>query len=80
MQRYQIWLARAETSLAVLTGVLGVLTPFWRDWIEVLTGWNPDHHSGSAEYALVAVLLVASLSCAAAARVSYRRLAATVSV
>ena len=79
MQRYQIWLARVETSLAVLTGVLGVLTLFWRDWIEVLTGWSPDHHSGSAEYALVAVLLVASVSCATAARGTYRRLAAKVS-
>ena len=47
MQSYKIWLARIEVSLAVLTGILGVLTLLWRDWIEALTGWSPDHHSGS---------------------------------
>ncbi len=73
---YRIFLARIEASLAVLTGVLGILTLFWRDWIEVLTGWNPDHHSGSLEIGLISVLLISSVACAAAARMTYRRLAA----
>jgi len=76
MQSYKIWLARIEVSLAVLTGILGVLTLLWRDWIEALTGWSPDHHSGSLEFGLVAVLLVTSVSCAAVARRTYHRLAA----
>ena len=76
MQNYKIWLVRIEASLAVLTGILGVLTPFSRDWIETLAGWSPDHHSGSLEFGLVAVMLITSVSCAALARRTYHRLAA----
>jgi hypothetical protein len=75
MQGYRVlfWI---EASLAVLTGLLGVLTLFWRDWIEALTGWSPDRHSGSVEFGLVAILLITSVSCAAAARGTHRRLMA----
>ncbi len=76
MGGYRRWLFRIEVSLAVLTGILGVITIFWRDWIEALTGWSPDHHSGSAELGLIAVLLVASVSCAAVARRTHRQLVA----
>jgi hypothetical protein len=76
MHRYRILLFRIEISLAALTGILGVLTLFWRDWIEALTGWSPDHHNGSAEFGLVAALLITSALCAAVARRTYRRLAA----
>jgi len=61
MRRYRIWLARAAMSLAILTCVIGVLTIIWRDWIEALTGWSPDLHTGSLELVLIAVLLVASV-------------------
>ena len=77
MRRYEIFLARAEVALACVTGFLGILTMFWRDWIEGLTGWNPDHHSGTVEIAIVCVLLAASVTSAAAAYATYRRLAVT---
>jgi|HubBroStandDraft_1064217.scaffolds.fasta_scaffold359350_1 hypothetical protein len=48
---------RLEAVIAVFAGALGILTIFWRDWIESLTGWDPDHHNGSAEWLVVAVLL-----------------------
>src|SRR4029078_7003784 len=51
---------KIETVLATLSGVLGVVTLFWHDWLEV-TGWDPDRHNGSAE-GLIAVLLIASVS------------------
>lgn len=76
MQRYRVLLFRIEVSLGVLTGILGVLTLFWPDWIEALTGWSPDHHNGSVEFGLVSVLLMTSVLWAAAARRTYRRLAA----
>jgi hypothetical protein len=76
MRTYKLWLFRIEVSLAVLTGVLGVITIFWRDWIEALTGWSPDQHSGSAEFGLVAVLLIASVMCGALARRTHRQLVA----
>ncbi len=47
MRGYRILLFRLEVSLAALTGILGVVTVFWRDWIEALTGWSPDHHKRS---------------------------------
>ena len=76
MRSYRVLLFRIEVALAVLTGVLGVLSLFWRDWIEALTGWSPDRHSGSVEFGLIAVLLITSVSCAAVARSTHRRLAA----
>ena len=60
-------LFRIEATLAVVTGLLGVVTLFWHDWIEV-TGWDPDRHSGSLEWTIVAVLLLVSLSLALLAR------------
>lgn len=54
-------LFQAESALAVLTGALAVLTIFWRDWIEGLTGWDPDHHSGSAEVAIIIALAAVSV-------------------
>ena len=76
MRSYRALLFRIEVALAVLTGVLGVLSLFWRDWIEALTGWSPDRHSGSVEFGLIAVLLITSVSCAAVARSTHRRLVA----
>ena len=75
MRSYRIFLARIEAALAALTGSLGILTIFWRDWIEGLTGWHPDRHSGSFEAGLIVVLLAVSVICAALARRTYRRLA-----
>ena len=76
MRGYSVLLFRIEVSLAVLTGLLGVLTLFWRDWIETLTGWSPDRHSGSVEIGLVAMLVITSVSCAAIARRTHRQLVA----
>jgi hypothetical protein len=73
---YRIFLARIEALLAILTGGLGVITIFWHDWIEILTGWDPDHHNGSLEVVLIVALLAASVTCAALARMTYRRLPA----
>jgi hypothetical protein len=62
-----------ETALAVLVTGLGVLTTLWRDWIEALTGLDPDAHDGRAEWLVVTgLLLVAALS-ALLARREYRR-------
>jgi hypothetical protein len=60
--------ARLETALALCTGVLGILTIFWHDWIEILTGWDPDHHNGSAEWIVVAGLLTVAIAMGLIAR------------
>lgn len=42
-----------ESILAMFSGALALLTVFWRDWIEAITGWDPDHHNGSLEVVIV---------------------------
>jgi undecaprenyl pyrophosphate phosphatase UppP len=64
-----------ETGVALLAAVLGVVTIFWRDWIEVLTGWDPDQHNGSAEWLIVVCLLVIAVAAGGVARRHWRLLA-----
>jgi hypothetical protein len=68
--RARFWL---EAGLASLCGVLGVLTLFWRDWIEALTGFDPDHHNGSFEWLIVLGLFLICVLVGAAARAEWRR-------
>jgi hypothetical protein len=68
--RIRFWL---EAGLAVLSGSLAILTLFWHDWIEALTGIDPDHHNGSLEWAIIAGLAVISIVVALAARAEWRR-------
>ena len=44
--------------LVFLSWCFIVVTFFWSDWIEALTGFEPDDHSGSFEWAFVATLLI----------------------
>lgn len=68
------WRASIESALALLTAGLFVVTLITREWIEALTGWDPDHGSGSLEWAIVAALLVAAVSLSARARSDWRKL------
>jgi hypothetical protein len=61
-------LARLEMGVAFCAGVLGIVTIFWRDWIEALTGWDPDQHSGSAEWLVIIGLLMVAVVMVLAAR------------
>lgn len=65
-----------ETAIASAAGVLGVLTIFWHDWIEALTGWDPDHHNGSFEWLIVVALLAIAAVLGATARRDWRLRAA----
>jgi undecaprenyl pyrophosphate phosphatase UppP len=67
---------RLETAIALLAGLLGVVTIFWHDWIEALTGWDPDHHNGGAEWLIVVALLVVAVVMGAIARRHWRLLLA----
>ena len=51
----RLWL---KTFIGAGTGVLSVVTPIWPDWIEAISGWDPDHHDGSAEWMIVTALLL----------------------
>jgi|AmaraimetFIIA100_FD_contig_51_8616399_length_501_multi_5_in_0_out_0_1 hypothetical protein len=68
--RRRFWV---EAGVAALCGFLAVLTIFSQDWIEVLTGFDPDQHGGSVEWAIVAVLAFACAVLSLAARAEWRR-------
>ncbi|MEO3936724.1 hypothetical protein V3N99_08180 [Dermatophilaceae bacterium Soc4.6] len=56
-----------ETALAVVSGLLGVLTAVFHGWLEVF-GWDPDHGNGAVEAGIVLGLLVAATLLAIVAR------------
>ncbi len=69
--RVRFWV---EAGLAALCGFLAVLTAFTRDWIEALTGFDPDNHNGSFEWIIVAALFLVCMLCSIAARAEWHRL------
>ena len=68
--RALFWL---EFTLAVVCAGLAVVTIFWHGWIETLTGFDPDHHNGSFEWLIVAMLFTGSGLAGLAARGEWRR-------
>jgi hypothetical protein len=46
-----------EEISGVTAGGLAVLTIFWPDWIEALTGYDPDERDGTVEGLIVIALL-----------------------
>jgi len=68
--------AQLEAIVALCAGALGILTIFWHDWIEALTGWDPDHHNGSVEWLVVAGLLAVAAVLGLVARRHWRLLTA----
>jgi len=71
--RNRFW---AEAVLASVTGVLAVVTLISREWIELLTGWDPDNGSGLLEWAIVLVLAASTLLFSLLARAEWRQAAA----
>jgi hypothetical protein len=57
-----------EASLAAVSGVLCSLTVVWKDWIEILFGFDPDRHDGSLESLVALGFLTIAVGFAALAR------------
>jgi hypothetical protein len=62
-----------EVALASASALLGFLTLAWPDWIEAVLGVDPDHHSGAAEWIVVAVCVGLAAASSFGARVELRR-------
>ena len=73
LMRRRFWI---ELGLAVLTGVLTVVTLISHEWIEIVFGVDPDRGSGALEWGIVALLAVATVVSGSLARVEWRRAAA----
>lgn len=63
----------AETGLTAIAGLLALITLIFPDWIEFVSGWEPDRHDGSVEWMIAVGLLVVALVLAAAAAIEWRR-------
>jgi hypothetical protein len=70
--RRRFWL---EIGLALLTGLLALITPVYPDWVEFVSGWDPDQHDGSVERMIVIGLALATAALLALAAIERRRTA-----
>ena len=64
-----------EAGLGLASIVLATLTLAWRDWIEIVFKVDPDHHSGSLEWIIVAIAVAVTVITFAAARIEWRKAA-----
>jgi hypothetical protein len=71
--RKRFWL---KSVLAGAAGVLAIVTLIRRDWIELISGVDPDNHSGSLEWLIVIVFLTASVISTFFALVEWHRASA----
>ncbi len=62
-----------ETALAAISGLLALVTTIFPDWIELVSGWDPDQHDGSVERLIIIGLFVVAVALAAAAAIEWRR-------
>ena len=61
-----------ESVLACIAGLLAVLTAVWPDWVEAVSGFQPDKHDGSFEWMLVVGSGLATVVLANLARREWR--------
>jgi hypothetical protein len=69
--RVMFWI---ESIAGGFAAALGLLTVFWRDWIEAVFGVDPDHHNGSLEWIVVIALFAIAAACGMLARVHRQRI------
>jgi len=63
----------AELAAACVSSVLAIITIAWPDWIERVSGVNPDHGNGLFEVLLTGLLIAAAIASSLAARAELRR-------
>ncbi len=67
---------KIDAGLALAFAALLILTLISHEWIEVLTGWDPDNGNGSVEWMLVGVLFLATITLSVRARSDWRQMQA----
>ena len=66
----RFWLQLGFSAAAL---VLMIVTLISREWVEFLTGWDPDRGSGVFEWLVVATLGLVAIGFGIAARAEWRR-------
>lgn len=74
--RLRFWL---ETGLAIVTGILFVITLVQRSWIEVAFGVDPDNGNGTLEWLIVGALLIVTIALFTLASYEWRKARAAIS-
>ncbi|HWZ20582.1 MAG TPA: hypothetical protein VNW73_17430 [Ktedonobacteraceae bacterium] len=67
-----------ETGLAIVTGILFVITLVWHNWIEIIFNVDPDQGSGLLEWLIVGALLVVTIVLFVLARYEWRKAQAAI--
>ena len=62
-----------ETVLAVVTGILFVITLIWHNWAEIIFNVDPDQGSGLLEWLVVGALLIVTIVLFVLARYEWRK-------
>jgi hypothetical protein len=68
--RRRFWL---ETGIALVTGILFVITLAWNDWIELVFKVDLDKNNGSLEWLIVGALLVVTITLFTMANLEWHR-------
>ena len=63
---------RVEVVLAVVFGILAVVTAIWPTWIESVFEQSPDAGTGTLEWAIVGAFGLLAIASALLARRDYR--------
>jgi hypothetical protein len=73
------WLFWLETSMAIVTSMLFVITLVQRYWIEIVFSVDPDSRSGTLDWLIVGALLVVTITLFTLASSEWRRARAAIS-
>lgn len=65
---------RLEVLAAAAASVLALLTVIWAEWIELLTGLDPDRGSGELEWLITGAFALIAITCSLLAQRDHRRL------
>lgn len=73
MKKSQNALIIIEELIGASCAILAAVTIIWRDWIEIIFNWDPDHKNGVAEISIICGLALAGGALILVARWQNRR-------